>query len=1263
MYIFGYFISFRIKQLIKQEQGKVAKKIQQRQFQTTTPTPTTPRPRPPPPPPPSRPPTPPRPSIDYDYSEDYYYYDDISNGEKTADLKVNTIDEDYDSFYYYSDDGEEPDYLSLAEKPTSHENLAQPFKPKNHIVTEDYYYYDEKDTYNIDSRPQQQYNAPPSPTPAITTRKPFENYDYEYYSDDDYNTKDQLSRRVLKHNSQEYNEGKTQLLAPPGDQSSTNYKVANNLNRSRPRPLTKRRLTFSKSFLPHMASPSSLLYSLLPAPSTFTNRHRRKRGGKRIRAKKQKAVQSVRPWWSRRISSLSKKQQLFDSTTTVHKNPKKQQLKADIPMDRDWRKKPLKIPLTDPNREFLVVEQQNKPWTKTQERSSLNSSQKGNFFSATRKEREPANFSQRKMIEESDLIGIQPTTLENLLVSLQLLENESSNSKAKRMSHRHGLAAGMEKEEQGSRKREEVQIKKPQPTIATTKEGKALVAKVKQRKRQKTGIGKRKRRRRKKRRKTLRDRQRNRYGMKKRIERRTGLQSSAKEEEEMRSLIEGIFKDLNEMDSLADFEDALTTTTTTTESPKVLPSVVTELAEMSLPTLSILLTPDKGEMDYYQDYTSSTLDEAMFLEDIKNAEALADYDYFLPSLEEDLSTTISDVDNKLAAAESWRHKLHVAKLAAWMKAKAEKEAADLAASIMLMNHQSDTNDYDTGPPAKLVSNGSKSKENQLSTTHEYGGNNIDATALPDMPADVPKEVMENLEVGTFQFFLNETDMSSIVQEEDTSTTVKPKVSTESTKATRVIVDNSSGKRVKVTRTRLNTTSSTMPFMNIDGINFGSDDYYDDFYDGGFPLVDDAIIPYEEDNEWFEYGSDDPKGIIIHDGSNLNDHHHHFKDTSGHYGLKVTPTTLSPDGFPKKVGEPCFFPPCLNYNHLKDQHKIHHHNHYHHSDPYHHHKKHKIFPKLLPRSHQHKKHPHLLPKPSHPPPPVPPYLGPFEKDHSHNTIDLQLPIIPNDHHHSTIASSAVPTLDVAHHGSIGVHLSPTEISIYPISSTPSTTTFRPTSTLRATTLTPTPITPRPTYTPYTYPLFPTAYPPTFPPSTTGPLTTSNAILPHHSTDPFTYTSSANPQLSTNLPHHQIVVHSSSTTTQQPLVVLLQKKKKKKEISDPLYYPDKTTTKPSPTYQTPQYIPPFSFSSIFLPISRRNSETEKPTPNLEKRYETSSTQLNPSSFHMEAASTTPVPASIFPQNSGKDNDGFRLSVLVPCNDPDTGQPKKCLLVKKG
>ena len=41
-------------------------------------------------------------------------------------------------------------------------------------------------------------------------------------------------------------------------------------------------------------------------------------------------------------------------------------------------------------------------------------------------------------------------------------------------------------------------------------------------------------------------------------------------------------------------------------------------------------------------------------------------------------------------------------------------------------------------------------------------------------------------------------------------------------------------------------------MNIDGINFGSDDYYNEFYDGEFDLVDDAVISYQEEgNEWFD----------------------------------------------------------------------------------------------------------------------------------------------------------------------------------------------------------------------------------------------------------------------------------------------------------------------------------------------------------------------------------------------------------------------------
>ena len=49
--------------------------------------------------------------------------------------------------------------------------------------------------------------------------------------------------------------------------------------------------------------------------------------------------------------------------------------------------------------------------------------------------------------------------------------------------------------------------------------------------------------------------------------------------------------------------------------------------------------------------------------------------------------------------------------------------------------------------------------------------------------------------------------------------------------------------VKTSRKNATKTSNTtnVPFMNIDGIDFGS---YDEFYDGNFELVDDAVIPYQ-----------------------------------------------------------------------------------------------------------------------------------------------------------------------------------------------------------------------------------------------------------------------------------------------------------------------------------------------------------------------------------------------------------------------------------
>ena len=48
-----------------------------------------------------------------------------------------------------------------------------------------------------------------------------------------------------------------------------------------------------------------------------------------------------------------------------------------------------------------------------------------------------------------------------------------------------------------------------------------------------------------------------------------------------------------------------------------------------------------------------------------------------------------------------------------------------------------------------------------------------------------------------------------------------------------------------TKRKPNNDEKNTPFLNIDGINFGSDDYYNEFYDGEFDLVDDAVISYQE----------------------------------------------------------------------------------------------------------------------------------------------------------------------------------------------------------------------------------------------------------------------------------------------------------------------------------------------------------------------------------------------------------------------------------
>ena len=70
---------------------------------------------------------------------------------------------------------------------------------------------------------------------------------------------------------------------------------------------------------------------------------------------------------------------------------------------------------------------------------------------------------------------------------------------------------------------------------------------------------------------------------------------------------------------------------------------------------------------------------------------------------------------------------------------------------------------------------------------------------------------------------------------------------------------------------------------------------------------------------------------------------------------------------------------------------------------------------------------------------------------------------------------------------------------------------------------------------------------------------------------------------------------------------------------------------------------------LPTTTKESfDTRKLTPDL-------STSLSGQSQHSQ-------PISAETKDTSDTNDGFKLSVLVPCQDPDTGFTKKCLLVKK-
>ena len=103
-----------------------------------------------------------------------------------------------------------------------------------------------------------------------------------------------------------------------------------------------------------------------------------------------------------------------------------------------------------------------------------------------------------------------------------------------------------------------------------------------------------------------------------------------------------------------------------------------------------------------------------------------------------------------AVKESWRQKLHLAKLAAWMKAKAQMEASDLASSLVpLMLPVKNTDDYDILP---------QGEDEKKTDDRPYTAPNDNAALLADVENLLMENqaMLENLETGSFQFFMNDS---------------------------------------------------------------------------------------------------------------------------------------------------------------------------------------------------------------------------------------------------------------------------------------------------------------------------------------------------------------------------------------------------------------------------------------------------------------------------------------------------------------------------
>ena len=885
----------------------------------------------------------------------------MNQGEPLSDLSVKTVDEDYDEqFYHYSDDGEEPEYMQFTKE--------QPIKSQNHavkhMVSEDYYYYDEPVTPYRTSPTQK----PPQPSKSA----PLRIFDYEYYDDDT------LSRRTIQTGPNYPGKTTKNVLPKPKPRRTKPTNQPRSRHRSKP--------SFSTTFLPpQMAAGTRLLYSYARPPSPLFKRP------------KTKKVQSVIPWWS----NWSKK---------IVKSFKKPPYQVENNNRRQ---------MNDDNKEI----QHSKPRMR-------NVGQNHRLKSQKKRRRRPRN--NRRM----ELGG----------------DTKPSSTAVRQLSKRLGLPYIPSRQQSESNRKQAFEasfIKGPKRKV--------------NRKPNKSD---------------------------KRIKKKSRKQHKKFKNGQLQKLIQNVFQDLNEMDDLAEKDLKIVEHPMGTE-------------DFPGPTVGFILTPPGTK--------NNAQNDDVVVGAVQNPTSVD-----LNMNEDSQEGLMEPVKN------SWRNKLHLAKLAAWMKTTAEMEAVNLAEDILVKQVEMKPKVNPTKMPkmpflsmmTKMPQMGQNSmNQNSIdSMEHNYGSmmpqvpkmtqrpkvkrpaqmitkkppitkrpniQNIDLKGIEEEMQILEgnlEDIMKRIEAtegelksGSFDFFPSDDKplMGQILgqmpmgQEDNPLkktpvkkrpvNKMKEKVKGQKTRM-RNVGQNSMGQNTmgqnsmkqnsvgqnsmmndkeivrnmakNILKNQMGTKllgknglkveeqitidegftklqNGTLPMMNIDGMDFF--DEYDDFYDNDFPLVDDAIIPYQED-DWVydDLGSsiqaEPPKdshdikhhhhnGIVIHDGSNL-DPYAPFHPYPVHRGK-----------FESK----------------------------------------RIFPQLLPAKHS-RKPPHLIPKPL--PPPVPHYVKPttssFVEHHAAefehgNTLNL------GQIHGPQPTAQVHPTsFSVAHHGSIGLQKTPgtttstTEITLIPTS---------------------------------------------------------------------------------------------------------------------------------------------------------------------------------------------------------------------------------------